>query len=222
MVLWLVDSINDDINNFWCNMDSESNKNCLQCQHNITTFLRGDWWSSHLFIFSLISGFEAKIIIPYARYIVNKILCKYWKSFYGQFQVSKGYPILTDTQERGTISQVLTVEILIFVLICRKAREIIVNWFTLLIDLLRYFWYFLMRWLDIKWDKWYNNYVDWYYGYLIALSAIFSSSCMQNRAVSLRINSNIISQPFLEATGWYSHLFIFVKYLISHSSYFIL
>ena len=41
-------------------MDSESNKNCLQCQHNITTFLRGDWWSSHLFIFSLISGFEAK------------------------------------------------------------------------------------------------------------------------------------------------------------------
>ena len=41
--------------------------------------------------------------------------------------MSKGYPILTDMKERGTISQVLTAEILIFVLICGKAREIIVN-----------------------------------------------------------------------------------------------
>lgn len=120
-----------------------------------------------------------KIIIPYARYIVNKILCKCWKSFYGQFLVSKGYSILTDMQEKGTISQVLTAEILIFVLIRRKAREIIVNWFTLLIDLLRYFWHFLMRWLDIKRDKWYNDYVDWYYGHLIASNAILMSCCIQ-------------------------------------------
>ena len=41
--------------------------------------------------------------------------------------MSKGYPILTDMQERGTISQVLTAEILIFVSICEKAGEIIVN-----------------------------------------------------------------------------------------------
>ena len=41
--------------------------------------------------------------------------------------MSKGYPILTNTQERGTISQVLTAEILIFVLICEKEREAIVN-----------------------------------------------------------------------------------------------
>ena len=122
----------------------------------------------------------------------------------------------------GTISQVLTAEILIFVLICRKAREVIVNWFTLLIDLLRYFWHFLMRWLDTKRDKWYNNYVDWYYGYLIDLSAIFSSSCMQNRAVSLRINSNIISRPFLEvAVAAATSLFLFnTLYPIPHISYY--
>lgn len=41
--------------------------------------------------------------------------------------MSKGYLILADIQERGTISQVLTAEILLFVLIYEKAREIIVN-----------------------------------------------------------------------------------------------
>lgn len=49
------------------------------CSTNIISqpFLEVTGWYSHLFIFSLISGFEAKIIIPCARYIVNKILCKY-------------------------------------------------------------------------------------------------------------------------------------------------